>query len=135
MKNGSRIAAIALVSSFALFAAGCDRNKGPEGRTAGEKLDNAIADVKQKSSELGATVERKTEQAGKAIDDAAITTAVKSKYIADDTLKGLDISVGTEQGVVVLTGSVQSETARERATQIAQGVDGVVRVRNSLTIK
>jgi osmotically-inducible protein OsmY len=30
---------------------------------------------------------------------------------------------------------VQSEAARELATQIAKGVDGVVNVNNSLTIK
>ncbi len=134
MKNASGIVAITLVSSLGLLAAGCDRDQGPEGNTAGEKYDSAVADTKQESNELGNTLERKADQAGQAIDDAAITTAIKGKYFADDTLKGLNISVETDHGVVILTGSVQSETAREHATQIAQGVDGVVSVNNSLTI-
>ncbi|MDP1924537.1 MAG: BON domain-containing protein [Thiobacillus sp.] len=44
------------------------------------------------------------------------------------------MSVDTNQGVVMLTGSVQNEAAKELATQIAQGVEGVVRVDNQLTI-
>jgi osmotically-inducible protein OsmY len=134
MKNAFRIVAITFVSSLGLLAAGCDRNQKLEGRTVGEKLDDTIAVSKEKSNDLGNTLERKADQAGTAIDDAAITTAIKGKYLADDTLKGLAISVKTDHGVVSLTGSVQSETARERANQIAQGVDGVVSVSNSLAI-
>lgn len=135
MKNVSGILAITLVSSLALIATGCDRNPEPEERTAGEKYDNAVAETKDEAKDLGNTLERKADQAGQAIDDAAITTSVKSKYLADDTLKGLEISVDTVQGVVTLTGSVQNEAARELATKIAQGTDGVVNVNNSLTVK
>jgi len=38
------------------------------------------------------------DDAGQALDDAAITTSIKGKYLDDDTLKGLDISVDTVQG-------------------------------------
>ncbi len=134
MKNTSGIVAITLVSSLALLATGCDGNKEPEANTVGQQYDNAAADIKQETKDLGNTLERKADQAGQAIDDAAITATIKGKYLADDTLKGLTISVDTDQGVVVLTGSVQSESAREHATQIAKGVDGVVSVNNSLTI-
>lgn len=133
MKNVSSIAAIALASSLALLATGCDRK--PAEQTSGEKVDNAVADTKQKANELGDTMERKADQAGQAIDDAAITTSIKAKYLADDTLKGLDISVETQQGVVTLTGSVQSDSAKELATTIAQNVDGVASVNNQLTVK
>lgn len=133
MKTASRIAAITLVSSLALLATGCDRT--PEGQTAGEKIDQAAVDAKNKADEMGDTLERKADQAGRAIDDAAITASVKGKYLVDDTLKGLDISVETEQGVVKLTGSVQSDAAKELATQIAQGVEGVVSVDNQLAVQ
>lgn len=59
---------------------------------------------------------------------------VKSKYLADDTLKGLNISVDTEQGVVTLTGKVQNDSAKELANQIASGVECVVSVNNQLTV-
>jgi len=133
MKNVSSIAAIALVSSLALVATGCDRK--PADQTAGEKMDEAAADSRDAVSGMGDTLERKADQAGQAIDDASITATIKGKYLVDDTLKGLDISVDTEQGVVTLTGPVQSDTAKELATQIAQGVDGVVRVDNQLTVQ
>jgi hyperosmotically inducible protein len=149
-KKTSSIVAITLVSSLALFAAGCDSNKGTATNadnadnaastssmsdTAGTKLDNATADVKQDAKELGSTMERKADQAGQAIDDTAITTSIKSKYLADDTLKGRDISVKTEHGVVTLTGAVENEAASQHAVEIAKAADGVVTVNNSLTIK
>lgn len=133
MKNVSSIAAIALASSLALIATGCDRK--PADQTAGEKMDETAADSQGAVSGMGDTLERKTDQAGQAIDDAAVTTTIKGKYLVDDTLKGLDISVDTVQGVVTLTGPVQSDTAKELATQIAQGVEGVVRVDNQLTVQ
>lgn len=134
MKNISSIAAITLASSLALLATGCDRTPD-EPTTAGEKMDNAVTDSRNAASDMGDTLERKADQAGQAIDDAAITTSVKGKYLVDDTLKGLEISVDTVQGVVKLTGSVQSDSAKELATQIAQTVDGVVSVDNQLTVQ
>lgn len=136
MKTVSRsgIAAIALVSSLTLFATGCDR-AAEENRTAGKAIDQATADARNQANQMGDTLEKKADQAGQAIDDATITAAIKGKYLVDDTLKGLQISVETNQGVVVLTGSVQSDAAKELATQLAQGVEGVVRVDNQLTIQ
>ena len=133
MKNIPSIAVLTLVSSFALLATGCD--KKPADQTAGERMDNAVEQTKQGTQDLGDKIENKADQAGQAIDDTAITTAIKGKYVADDTLKGLDISVETTHGVVMLTGSVQSDAAKELATTIAKGVDGVTSVNNELTIK
>jgi osmotically-inducible protein OsmY len=133
MKNVSRLAVITLASSLALLATGCDRK--PADQTAGETVDHAVAETKQDTHELGNTLERKADQAGQAIDDTAITTSIKAKYLADDTLKGLDISVETEHGVVTLTGSVQNDAAKSLATTIAQGVDGVASVNNQLSIQ
>ncbi len=132
MKNMPSIAVLTLVSSLALLATGCD--KKPADQTAGERMDNAVEQTKEGTQDLGDTIKEKADQAGQAIDDTAITTAIKGKYLADDTLKGLDISVKTEQGVVMLTGSVQNDAAKELATTIAQGVDGVTSVNNQLMI-
>ena len=141
MKHVSSLAAIAFASGLALLATGCNQKPADQAlseanqATAGEKMDNAVASAKQETQELGNTLEQKADQAGRAIDDTAITTSIKSKYLADDTLKGLDISVATEHGVVTLTGTVQSDSAKDLATKIAQGVDGVANVNNQLTVK
>lgn len=133
--NGSRIAAIALVASLAMPLAGCDRNEATDG-TAEEaaQTDTTQTGAGSAASNMGDTLGETADRAGQAIDDAAITTAIKGKYLADDTLKGIDISVDTEQGTVRLTGVVQDDAAKQRATEIAQGVDGVVNVDNQLSV-
>lgn len=143
MKDAFNIAALALASSI-LVLAGCDRADTPSERAAERAEDRAeaaedraeAAEDRAEATEpsLGERTEGAASQAGQAIDDAKITTVVKSRYLADDTLKGLDISVDTEQGVVTLTGKVQSESAKELANSIASGVEGVVSVNNQLTV-
>jgi hyperosmotically inducible protein len=71
---------------------------------------------------------------GAEIDDGVITTKVKSALLADDTVKGLDINVDTAQGVVRLSGAVDSQAQVDMATQIAKGVEGVKDVQSELTV-
>lgn len=133
MKTKIRTLTLALSTGLVLFAAGCD--KKPTEPTAGEKLDSAIADVKQNAHEAGDTIERKADSLGQTIDDAAITTSVKAKLLAADDLKGLDISVDTVNGVVKLTGKVASADARDHAVRIAHEVDGVSGVSDDLSVQ
>jgi hyperosmotically inducible protein len=74
--------------------------------------------------------------AGQVIDDALITTKIKSSFAADPQVSALAIDVDTVDGVVSLTGVVESEAQRQRAIQLAQGMDGVKRVDgNNLRVK
>ncbi len=57
--------------------------------------------------------------------DAGITTAVKSKLVADDTVKAYRIDVDTKDKVVTLRGDVDSRAARDRAVELARATDGV----------
>lgn len=66
--------------------------------------------------------------------DAGITTNVKSKMAADDTVKAHEINVDTSNGVVTLSGDVDSPIAKERAVQIARGTSGVREVVDNLTV-
>lgn len=65
---------------------------------------------------------------GEAIDDALITTKIKSSFVADATVSAFDINVDTSQGVVKLTGVVNSDQERQRAIQIAHDTEGVKQV-------
>ena len=65
---------------------------------------------------------------GEVIDDALITTKVKSSFAADREVSALAIDVDTAGGVVTLTGVVAGEPERQRAIQLAQGTEGVRRV-------
>ena len=68
-------------------------------------------------------------------DDATLTSDVKAKLAADSTLPASAISVETKNGVVTLSGTVNSEAEKSRAEQIAKGVEGVKLVTNNLTVK
>jgi len=65
---------------------------------------------------------------GEVVDDTIITTKVKTSFVADPTVSALSIKVETSQGVVNLTGIVNSEQERQRVIQLAQDVEGVKRV-------
>jgi hyperosmotically inducible protein len=71
---------------------------------------------------------------GTKIDDVTITAKVKAKLIDDEMTKARNIDVDTIDGVVTLTGKVQSWSERSRAQQIAQGTDGVRGVKNNLEV-
>jgi osmotically-inducible protein OsmY len=66
--------------------------------------------------------------------DPGITSAVKSKMAADDTVKAYRVDVDTKDRVVTLSGAVDTPQARERAVEIARGTEGVQDVVDRLTI-
>ncbi len=72
---------------------------------------------------------------GEKIDDTVITTKVKTALLADETVKGTDISVTTVAGEVQLSGAVANQAQIDRAVEVAKGVQGVLRVQNGVTLK
>jgi osmotically-inducible protein OsmY len=64
-----------------------------------------------------------------------LTTSVKARLMDDSTTKAYEINVGTQKGVVQLTGFVDSTTMKARAGELARSVDGVKDVRNDLEIR
>jgi hyperosmotically inducible protein len=71
---------------------------------------------------------------GTQLDDAVITAKVKAKLIEDPITKARKIDVDTVNGVVTLTGLVDSEEEVKRAIQIASSVTGVNKVVNNLRV-
>jgi hyperosmotically inducible periplasmic protein len=65
------------------------------------------------------------QSAGRVVDDSAITTKVKSSFLADPVVSATAISVDTTDGVVSLSGIAKSEQERQRAIQLAQSTQGV----------
>ena len=66
--------------------------------------------------------------------DPGVTTAVKSKLAADDTVKSYRIDVDTKDRVVTLSGAVDTAAARTRAVELARGTEGVRDVVDRLTV-
>lgn len=131
----------ALAASIALLA-GCNR---AEDRTVGEQVDRAIQSTERAAETAADKVGNATERAGEKISqagdvmadkagDAAITASVNAELAKDPALSALRIDVDTAQGRVVLRGSAPDRAALERATQLAQAVQGVVAVDNQLRV-
>jgi hyperosmotically inducible protein len=73
-------------------------------------------------------------RAGTVVTDAAITSAVKAKFLADTTVSGLRIDVDTNNGMVTLNGNVTSRAEADRAMMLARNTDGVKSVNDNLTV-
>jgi len=69
------------------------------------------------------------------VNDLEITAQLKSKLAADVGLSSMtNISVNSTNGVVTLSGQVDSETAKAKAEALATAVPKVVRVVNNLQV-
>ena len=74
-------------------------------------------------------------QAGDAIANGTLTARVKAALLADPDVKGLQIDVDSNDGVVTLSGALDRAANVERAQALARGVEGVKSVENGLTVK
>jgi osmotically-inducible protein OsmY len=72
---------------------------------------------------------------GEKIDDAAITASVSGGLAKDPDLSAIKINVDTKAGVVTLNGPAPTAAAKDKATEIAKKVKGVIAVNNQLIIK
>jgi osmotically-inducible protein OsmY len=71
---------------------------------------------------------------GETIDDATITTRVKTALINAPDVAALSIDVDTFKGVVTLSGRVKSQDEATRAMTVARGIDGVREVKSALQV-
>lgn len=148
--------AIALIGTVLALGA-CDRSA--DNRSAGEKVDAAIArtekaaeetrekteqmarDARAKvdSSDAATRIAQAAKDAGNAVvaaaDDATITAAVNAGLAKDPDLSAVKINVDTDRGKVTLSGPAPNPQAKERAEQIAKQVAGVSTVENKLEVR
>lgn len=75
------------------------------------------------------------EKTGEYVDDAWITTKVKSELIADSDTKAGNINVDTSNGKVTLTGTAKTWQESDKAAQIARGIKGVTGVENDIRVQ
>ena len=136
---------IALLTAVAAAVglAACSRD---DTQTAGERVDTTVASAERKvenagdrisagASEMKQDAKQAADKMGNAVEDAAITAAVNAKLAGDSQLSALRIDVDTVGGRVALKGTAPNAAAKDRATQLARGVDGVADVDNQLTVQ
>lgn len=86
-------------------------------------------------STAGCAVTRGQETVGAYIDDATITTQIKSRFVENKVVDAASIQVETLNGTVMLSGFAKSAAEKSTAETIARGVNGVKSVRNELSIR
>ena len=102
---------------------------------AGQTIDNAAAAAGTKLEAAKESLGERAEKTGSYLDDAAITAKVKADIFAEPTLKVLQIKVTTTNGVVNLSGALDSQQSIDRALAIASHIQGVKLVENGLVVK
>jgi hyperosmotically inducible periplasmic protein len=83
----------------------------------------------------GCAVTRGQESTGAYIDDSAITTSVKARFVDDANVDASAISVETMKGTVMLSGFAKNATEKSTAETIAMKVPGVVAVKNVIAVR
>lgn len=94
-----------------------------------------VASVSDKLHVRDGKSESKADSAKGYAGDAATTSEIKAKYLADDIVPSRKVKVETTDGVVQLSGTVESKAQSERAESIAKAIDGVKSVKNDLKVE
>ena len=107
-------------------------------KKAAKKVGDAVKDtdvkVKNDVPDTKVVIKDDTKQTTQKVEDAAITSAVKTKLLGDTKVGGLKIDVDTSNHVVTLTGRVKSEAEKAEAIRLASTTKGVSKVVDKLTI-
>ena len=98
------------------------------------KLASAIA-ILVLAVASGCAVQRGQETVGAYVDDTAITTSVKARYVDNKDVDASSIKVETLNGTVMLSGFAKSANERMTAEEIAMKVNGVKAVKNSIVVR
>jgi osmotically-inducible protein OsmY len=103
-------------------------------REAREEAREATDEARELGRDAQTRAGDAADRTGAALTDAAVTSAVKAKFLADTAVSGLKIDVDTQDGVVTLNGMVATKAEADRAMSLARESDGVKRVVSNLRI-
>ena len=79
--------------------------------------------------------ERGERTAGRVVDDTHLVAKVKDALRSEPVYKFSDVDVKAFNGVVQLSGFVNSQEQKQRAAELAQRVEGVAQVVDSIALK
>lgn len=91
--------------------------------------------IREELAKTGRVVRSKARIVGDRIDDARIMAVIKGKYLVDENLSALAITVECRDGAVKLTGSATSPENIGRAITLALETGGVHNVVSQLVVR
>lgn len=83
----------------------------------------------------GCAVTRDQQTVGSYIDDSAITSSIKARFVDNKQVDASSIGVETLNGTVQLSGFAKNATERSTAEAIARNVKGVKAVKNEIVVR
>ncbi len=93
-------------------------------------MSDDMEDTVDMSDDMEDTVDEGTSE----LTDAKIATVIKTRLLMDTDISGFDIDVDVENGVVTLTGDVDSDAERDLAVEIAKNASDVKDVESNLRV-
>jgi len=111
----------------------CDNPNTAE--DAGKEIDIVVEKAEKKIEQASEKMGESSDQAVVEVEDATITAKIKAAFVAESTIKSLDINVSTTDGVVTLTGIADSPESSQKATDVAMLISEVKKVENQLIVK
>jgi hyperosmotically inducible periplasmic protein len=104
-----------------------------------EDLSLRTEDIREEITRTGRVVRQRSREIGgsiaEATADARITTAIKTRLATDPDLSAIRISVNTTDGIVTLSGSVESHDHIGKAMLLALETEGVREVVSTLQVR
>lgn len=94
-------------------------------------LGHAANAASNMANKVEQDVKKTAQNISQNISDATITTKIKAAYALESDIPSLKISVSTEDGVVILGGTVDTSIQAQRLIELARDVDGVKAVNDS----
>ncbi len=131
LKEKTRFPALSmLLGTLMLALAACDQN------TSADKMGNIdqIPDQASRQATSPADGNMAGNQIDKNLHDAMLTAKVRSALDAEPDLRSSALEVDTSDGIVILSGTVNSPGNRNKAVQVAANVEGVKSVDSRLVI-
>ena len=121
-----------LFSAAALLAVGCSKQI----ETITVPASTAPTPIQPSATvSMPASTPPSSTTLGTAIDDTVVTASVKSALLADADIKSIDFKVETRKGEVMLSGFVDNQSQKDRASTLVKAVNGVKSVQNNVTLK
>ncbi|MGH8556189.1 MAG: BON domain-containing protein, partial [Methylococcales bacterium] len=129
----------ALIGLAACEQEGTAEKVGKKIDRAAEKAEQKIEQATEKANQIieaaKESLGQQADKAGEYIDDSVITINVKAALLNDPFLKSSQIEVTTVNGVVKLSGAVDSEQSIGKAMEVASSQQNVKSVQNDLIVK
>ncbi len=100
---------------------------------AGQEMHASSVAAKQAAQDAGSSVKHAYNATTDEVNDATLTTKVKTALLRNEATKKLSIHVESDQGTVTLNGAVDSPESAARVQTVVANVSGVQLIKNQLT--